>query len=81
MGALFLALLELTFVMVSLLLFHSIKKTVGSSPFYLSLGMFFVLGQIVSSVNLMVDPGFSGLQVNLGHTTLLARYLAALLIV
>ena len=81
MGALFLALLELTFVMVSLLLFHSIKKTIGSSPFYLSLGMFFVLGQIVGSAGLMVDPGIPGLQVNLGHTTLLAPYLAALLIV
>ncbi|MBN2448885.1 MAG: PAS domain S-box protein [Lentisphaeria bacterium] len=81
MGALFLALLELTFVMVSLMLFHGLKRTIGSSPFYLSLGMFFVLGQIVSSANLMVDPGLSGFRVNLGHTTLLAPYLAALLIV
>jgi PAS domain S-box-containing protein len=76
MGALLLALLELTFVMVSVML-----KSIGSSPFYLSLGMFFVLGQIVTSSNLMIDPGVSGLQVNLGHTMLLAPYLVALLIV
>jgi len=81
MGALLLALLELTFVMVSVMLFHSLRRSIGSSPFYLSLGMFFVLGQIVTSSNLMIDPGVTGLQVNLGHTTLLAPYLAALLIV
>jgi len=81
MGALFLALLELTFVMVSVMLFHSLRKSIGSSPFYLSLGMFFVLGQIVTSSNLMIDPGVSGLQVNLGHTMLMAPYLVALLIV
>jgi len=81
MGALLLAWLELTFVMVSIMLFHSLRRQIGSSPFYLSLGMFFVLGQVVTSANLMIDPGVTGLRVNLGHTTLMAPYLAALLIV
>jgi PAS domain S-box-containing protein len=81
MAALLLALLELTFVMVSVMLFHSLRKSIGAHAFYLSLGMFFVLGQIVAASGLMIDPGVEGLQVNLGHTALLAPYLAALLIV
>lgn len=81
MGPLLLALLQLTFVTAFVLLFHSLRKTVGSSPFYLSLGMFFVLGQLVASANLTTGAGAGGLQVNLGQTTLLAPYLVALLVV
>lgn len=81
MGPLFLAFLELTFVMVTILLFHSLRKQIGHAAFYLTLGMFFILGQIVSSTNIMVDPGIAGFQVNLGHTVLLAPYLVALLVV
>jgi PAS domain S-box-containing protein len=81
MGTLFLAFLELTFVMVTLLLFHSLRKQIGHAAFYLTLGMFFILGQIVSSTNIMVNPGIAGFQVNLGHTVLMAPYLVALLVV
>lgn len=81
MGTLFLAFLELTFVMVTLLLFHSLRKQIGHAAFYLTLGMFFILGQIVGSTNIMVDPGIAGFQVNLGHTVLMAPYLVALLVV
>ena len=81
MGTLFLAFLELTFVMVAILLFHSLRNQIGHAAFYLTLGMFFILGQIVGSTNIMVDPGIVGFQVNLGHTVLMAPYLVALLVV
>ncbi len=81
MASLVLALLELTFVMVSIMLFHSLKKTIGNAAFFLTLGMFFVLAQIVSSADLLVDPGLAGFQVDLGHTLLLAPYMVAILIV
>ncbi|OGV67500.1 MAG: hypothetical protein A3K19_08765 [Lentisphaerae bacterium RIFOXYB12_FULL_65_16] len=81
MGALSLACLELTFVMVSILLLHSLKRSIGSPAFYLALGMFFVLGQIISSAKLFFDPGLEGFQINLGNATLLAPYMVAILIV
>jgi signal transduction histidine kinase len=81
MGTLFPAFLELTFVMVAILLFHSLQRQIGQAAFYLMLGMFFILGQIVSSTNIVVDPGIAGFQVNLGHTVLMAPYLVALLVV
>ncbi|MBT3374827.1 MAG: PAS domain S-box protein [Lentisphaerae bacterium] len=81
MSALLLAFLELTFVMVSILLLHSLKRTIGSAGFHLTLGMFFVLGQIVSSAKILIDPGLMGFQVNLGNTILLAPYMVAILIV
>ncbi|MCK5802588.1 MAG: hypothetical protein KAI66_07135 [Lentisphaeria bacterium] len=81
MGALLLAFLELIFVMVVLMLFHSIRKTVGSASFYVSLGMFFVLGQIVTATGLMVNPELAGFEVDLGNTMLLSPVLACLLIV
>jgi signal transduction histidine kinase len=81
MGTLFLAFLELTFVMVAILLFHSLRRQIGHAAFYLILGMFFILGQLVSSTGIMVDPGIAGFQVNLGHTVLMAPYLVVLLIV
>ncbi|MBT7299184.1 MAG: PAS domain S-box protein [Victivallales bacterium] len=81
MGTLFLAFLELTFVMVAILLFHSLRRQIGHAAFYLTLGMFFILGQLVGSTNIMVDPGIAGFQVNLGHTVLMAPYLVAMLVV
>jgi len=81
MSALFLAFLELTFVMVSIMLLHSLKRSIGTASFYLALGTFFVLGQIISSARILIDPGLAGFQVNLGNTILLAPYMVAILIV
>ena len=81
MGAFVLALLELTFVMVSIMLLHSLKRSIGNPAFYLALGMFFVLGQIISSTGLLVDPGIDGLRVSVGSGILLAPYMVAILVV
>ncbi len=81
MGAFILAFLELTFVMVSIMLLHSLKRTIGNAAFYLGLGMFFVLGQIISSTGMLIDPGLPGFQVNLGSAVLLSPYMVAILIV
>ncbi len=78
---LILAFLELTFVTVAILLLHSLKHAIGEAAFYLSLGMFLVFGQIVSSAGLMIDPGIADLQVNMGSAVLLAPYMTALLVV
>ncbi len=84
MGAynpLILAFLELTFVTVSMLLLHSLRRAIGAAAFYLLLGTFFVFGQFISSAGLMIDPGISELQVNMGTAVLLAPFMSALLVV
>jgi len=85
MSTLFLAFLELTFVMVFILLLHSVKRTLGAPAFYLSLGLFFVLGQIISAFGIQINPAMAGLQaglqVDVGNAVLLAPFLVALLIV
>ena len=81
MSALFLAILELTFVMVSIMLLHSLKRTVGSAAFYLCLGMFLVLGQVITGAGIQIDPGITGFRINIGHAVMLSPYLVALLLV
>ncbi len=81
MSTLLLAFLELTFVMVFIMLLHSIKRSVGNPAFYLSLGMFFVLGQVISAFGIQINPGVAGLQVDVGNVVLLSPFLVALLIV
>ena len=78
---LLLAFLELTFVMVSIMLLHSLKRTIGSASLYLSLGMFLVFGQLISAAGLQIDPGLAALQVNMGSAVLMAPYMAAILVV
>ena len=79
--AVLLAFLEMTFIFVSLALFHSQRKTIGSSVFYISVGLLFLFIQFVSAAAIKVSVGVYGLEFYLGHTALLLPYLAALLLV
>ena len=48
-----LALLEMTFIFVGLLIFHGLRKVIGYSPFYIALGALFVFLQLrVTGVDL-----------------------------
>ncbi len=76
-----LAFLEMTFVFVSLALLHSQRKTIGSSVFYISIGLLFLFTQFVSAAAIKVSIGIYGLEFYLGHTVLFLPYLAALLLV
>ncbi len=81
MSAFFLAFLELTFVMVAIMLLHSMRPAIGKGPFYLTLGTLLVLGQVVNSFGLQIDSGIAGFRVDIGSAVLLSPYLVALLIV
>jgi PAS domain S-box-containing protein len=76
-----LAFLEMTFTFVSLALLHSQRKTIGSSVFYISIGLLFLFTQFVSAAAIKVGVGIYGLEFYIGHTVLFLPYLAALLLV
>ncbi len=76
-----LAFLEMTFIFVSLALFHSQRKTIGNSVFYISVGLLFLFTQFVSAAAIKVSVGVFDLEFYLGHTVLFLPYLAALLLV
>jgi len=76
-----LSFLEMTFIFVSLALLHSQRKTIGSSVFYIAIGLLFLFMQFVSAAALKVTVGAYGLEFNVGSTVLFLPYLAALLLV
>ena len=76
-----LSFLEMTFVFVGLALLHSQRKTIGSSVFYISIGLLFLFIQFVSAAAIKVTVGAYGLEFYVGSTVLFLPYLAALLLV
>ncbi len=75
-----LAFLELTFVIVSLMLLHSLKQTIGNAGFYLSLGATLVFSQFVTAAGMNISHAYPGLNVNIGPTIFFTPLMAALLI-
>jgi PAS domain S-box-containing protein len=76
-----LALLEMTFLSVGLLLLHSLRKLIGSAAFYMSFGLLLVFTQLVGATELKVIVGFPGADFYLAQTVLFLPYLAALMII
>ncbi|MFZ2658688.1 MAG: ATP-binding protein [Victivallales bacterium] len=76
-----LALLEMTFIFVGLLILHGLRKEIGSSAFYITIGLLLVFTQLVSATELQVVIGFTGANFYIAPSVLLLPYLAALMIV
>ncbi len=76
-----LALLEMTFVLVALLLLHGLRKLIGSAGFYISLGLLLVFTQLVNATELKVVLGYPGFDFYIAPTVLFLPYLTALMIV
>ncbi|MBE6368280.1 MAG: PAS domain S-box protein [Lentisphaerae bacterium] len=51
-NTLLLIVLELTFILVVMLLLHSQRKSIGDTPFYVTMGMLLFCGQILAGANL-----------------------------
>ena len=75
-----LALLQLTFTIVSLMLLHSLKPLIGNISFYLSMGAIMVFGQFVSAAGINISYAFPGLDIDIGPTIFFTPLMAALLI-
>ena len=79
--AVLLSFLEMTFIFVSLALLHSQRKIIGSSVFYISIGLLFLFMQFVSAAAIKVSIGVYELEFYVGSTVLFLPYLATLLLV
>lgn len=75
-----LAFLELTFVIVTLMLLHSLRPVIGNIAFYLSLGAVLVFAQFVTAGGMKISMAFPGLHIDIGPTIFFTPLMAALLI-
>lgn len=76
-----LAMLEMSFIFVSLELLHSLRKVIGSSPFYIAIGLLYVFGQFMSAAELKVVTGVVGFDFFIGRTVIFLPLLGALMLV
>jgi PAS domain S-box-containing protein len=78
-----LALLELTFIFVALMLLHAIRKQIGPQSFYFSLGLLLIFTQLVGATELkiIVYPNSDELDFYIAQTVLFLPYLAILMVV
>ena len=76
-----LALLEMTFIFVSLMLLHSLRKQIGSQSFYISLGLLLIFTQLVGATELkiVVSKNSDELDFYIAQTVLFLPYLAILM--
>jgi PAS domain S-box-containing protein len=72
--------LELTFIMVVIMLLHSMKSTIGNAPYYMTLGTIMVFAQVINASGLRIDTGLPGLDFNITPPVFFAPFMAALLI-
>jgi PAS domain S-box-containing protein len=76
-----LAVLEMTFVFVGLMLLHALRRVIGSAAFYLSLGVLLIFTQLVGATELKVVLGYQGADFFIATTVLFLPYLAVLMVV
>ncbi len=76
-----LAVLEMTFIFVGLLLLHGLRKVIGTAAFYIAIGLLLIFTQLVSATELKVVLGFPGIDFYIAPSVLFLPYLAALMVV
>lgn len=76
-----LALLEMTFLTVGLLLLHALRKLIGNAAFYMSFGLLLVFTQLVAATELKILLGLPGADFHIAPTILFLPYLAALMVI
>jgi PAS domain S-box-containing protein len=79
--AITLSFLEITFIIVGILLLHFIRKRIGSSAFYITLGALFVFIQFISVTELKVIVGYPGADFYIANSVLFLPLLAAVMVV
>ncbi len=76
-----LALLEMTFIFVGLLILHGLRKEIGSAAFYIAIGLLLIFTQLVSATELKVMIGFQGADFFIAPSVLFLPYLTALMVI
>jgi len=72
----------MTFILVALLILHSLRKIIGSAAFYIALGLLLVFNEIVSSTGIKVSLDiYPGADFYIASTVIFLPYLTALMII
>ncbi len=80
-SALGLALLEMVFVFVTLMLLHGLRKLIGSASFYIAMGLLLVFAHIISTAGLEIRLSMWGGSFQISSVSLFLPSIAALLVV
>lgn len=76
-----LAVLEMSFLLVLLLLMHGLKNKIGIQTVYLSLGLLFSFTQLLGTFGLSIETGYVGMDVHLTSGVLLLPFLSTLIVI
>ncbi len=78
-----LALLEMTFIFVGLMLLHALRKNIGIAAFYLSMGLLLIFTQFVGATELKIvlSQHNEGMNFYIAQTVLFMPYLAILMVI
>lgn len=76
-----LAFLELSFILIVLMLLHSMRKSAGSAPFYVGLGSLMIFAQFITASGIRVSSGLPGFDFPVAPAIFFTPLMACLLIV
>ena len=76
-----LTVLEMTFLLSGLLILHGLRRILGTTPFYVALGMLLVFSQIAGAAGIRLTLGYPGLDYPLSSSVLTLPFLAILIVV
>lgn len=76
-----LAVLEMVFIFVVLLLLHGLRKLIGSAGFYVAIGLLFVFSQLAGAADLKIVTGLPGFNFNMSSGVLLLPCLTAIMVI
>ena len=76
-----LAFLELSFILIVLMLLHSMRKSGGSAPFYVGLGSLMIFAQFITASGIRVSSGLPGFDFPVAPAIFFTPLMACLLIV
>jgi PAS domain S-box-containing protein len=76
-----LAVLEMTFLFVTLLLLHGLKKQLGAPASYVAMGLLFGFTQFAGAGGLTIVTGYSGFDIPLSSGVLMLPFLAILAVI
>ena len=81
LNAYILCFLQVSFSALIIMLLHGLRRQLGLAPFYLAVGTLLVFAHFITSTDLQLSTGISGLSINVATSLLLSPFIMAMLIV
>ena len=76
-----LTILEMTFILTGLLILHSLRRVLGTAPFYISIGILLLFSHLTGGAELTYTMGYTGLDYPLSSAIVAIPFLAMLIVV